>query len=414
MSHSQTAAGASDPGAAPLAFPDGFLWGAATAAHQIEGNNVSSDWWERETTPGTEIAEPSGDACDSYNRWREDMDLLAASGLAAYRFSIEWARIEPAEGQFSRAQLLHYREMIQYALDHGITPSVTLHHFTVPAWFAHQGGFTSDRAVELFTRYVRHVLPILDGVTWVCTINEPNIAAMLHGERQDRDDEGLVSRGLPAPDPATRDGLLACHRAARDLLRAAGFQAGWCVAPQTVQALPGCERQAHDYGYPRDAWWLEQSAGDDWVGVQCYTRNIVGPDGPLPPADDVEKTKNGWEYYPPALEAGVRLAAEKAPGVPIFVTENGMATDDDARRVDYTCGALAGLHAAIADGVDVRGYFHWSLLDNYEWGSYEPTFGLVAVDHETFERHPKPSLAWLGSVSTANAVTAPTERGGVA
>jgi beta-glucosidase len=384
-------------------FPDGFLWGAATAAHQIEGNNLASDWWRRENEPGTTIEQRSGDACDSYHRWQQDMDLVADSGLAGYRFSVEWARIEPVEGQFSHAELAHYRAMIQYALDRGIEPVVTLHHFTVPSWFESLGSFTSPRAVELFTRYVRTVLPILDGVTWVCTINEPNIAAMLAtGAKQT--DEGLVSRGLPAPDLATRDGLLACHRAARDLLREAGYRAGWTIAPQAVQAQPGCEQQAHDYGYPRDQWWLEQSEGDDWVGVQSYTRNIVGPDGPLPPADDVETTLTGWEYYPLALKEGIELAARSAPTTPLMVTENGMATADDARRIDYTREALIGLHEAIEAGADVRGYLHWSLLDNYEWGSFAPTFGLVAVDPVTFERTARPSLAWLGQVSRTNTV----------
>jgi len=140
--------------------------------------------------------------------------------------------------------------------------------------------------------------------------------------------------------------------------------------------------------------------------VQAYTRTKIGPDGPLPVPDDVEKTLTGWEFYPRALEDGVRLAHAMAPGVPVLVTENGIATADDARRIAYTRGALTGLHAAIADGIPVEGYLYWSLLDNYEWGSYGPTFGLVAVDRETFGRTVKPSARWLGEVARANAVEA--------
>jgi beta-glucosidase len=336
------------------------------------------------------------------------MDLLADAGLKVYRFSIEWARIEPERGAFSSAELLHYRAMIEYALAQGLVPYVTLHHFTVPAWFADRGGFAAPDAVEHFTAYVRTVIPILEGATWVCTINEPNIHAMMVAGKKlaASADEGLVSRGLPFPDTEVRDGLLACHRAAVDLLRSAGFRAGWTIAPQTVQAAEGCEELAEEWGYPRDAWWLERSEGDDWVGVQAYTRTIIGPDGPESPAEGVETTLTGWEYYPRALRESVLLAHRLAPNTPIVVSENGIATADDSRRIDYTTEALTGLLEAIDQGADVRGYLHWSLLDNYEWGSFAPTFGLIAVDRTTFGRTPRPSLAWLGEVATRNGLDA--------
>ena len=387
-----------------LTFPDGFLWGAATAGHQVEGNNINSDWWVKEHAPDTTIVEPSGDAADSYHRYREDMKLLAEAGLNSYRFSLEWARIEPERGSFSRAEIDHYRRMIDTALDLGLKPVVTLLHFTVPRWMHDAGFWRNQEAPELFGQFVERVMPILsEGVEYVCTINEPNIAAMIAGGE---DASNLVAYGLPNPDLRVADTLLAAHRTAREVLSGnSKIKSGWTVATQAFRGNgePGSEEKLREYGYPRDDWYLEQAAGDDFVGVQAYTRTFIGPDGPLPVADGVETTLTGWEYYPPAAAEGVRSAWELAGGIPVMITENGIATADDTRRIAYTDAALRDLQAAIADGIDLVGYLHWSALDNYEWASgYRPTFGLIAFDHETFERRPKPSLAWLGEVARRN------------
>ncbi|HEY5880510.1 MAG TPA: family 1 glycosylhydrolase [Nakamurella sp.] len=389
---------------AVMRFPDGFHWGAATAAHQIEGNNINSDWWQREHTPGSGIAEPSGDACDSYHRYREDMALLAQSGLDTYRFSLEWSRIEPEPGFVSRAQIDHYRRMVAACHEFGLTPMVTLLHFTVPRWMAAQGGWRHPDAVEKFARFTEIALPVVsDGVEWVCTINEPNIMSMIHGRREN----DLVAASLPAPDQAISEVLTRAHSRSREVLTAIpGIKSGWSVATQAFHAEPGCEQATKDYGHPREDFFLEAARGDDWVGVQAYTRTFIGPDGPRPIPDGTETTLTGWEYFPPALGIGVRNAWELTAGVPIFITENGIATADDARRIDYTRGALTGLHAAMADGIDVRGYLHWSALDNYEWGSYRPTFGLISWDTQTFARTPKPSLTWLGGVARSNELSA--------
>ncbi|MGC4153152.1 MAG: family 1 glycosylhydrolase [Propionicimonas sp.] len=389
-------------------FPDGFLWGAATAAHQVEGGNIASDWWAKEWLPGTPIVEPSGDAADSYHRYREEMSLLAAAGFNSYRFSIEWSRIEPERGFFSRAAIDHYRRMVDCCIETGLTPVVTLMHFTIPQWLFLGGAWLAPDAIDRFADFVDAALPIVsDGVRYVCTINEPNIAAMLANSQ---DKTTLVPGALPAPDQRVGDVLLECHRAAVERLHALpGVMAGWTVATQAFEASPepGSAERLAEYGPPRDAWYLEAVRGDDFVGVQAYTRTIIGPDGPLPPDPGVERTLTGWEYFPPALERGVRAASALAPGTPIIVTENGIATSDDQRRIAYTAQALEGLAAAMADGADVRGYLHWSALDNFEWASgYRPTFGLIAVDRTSFARTPKPSLAWLGSVARTRSLPA--------
>lgn len=382
-------------------FPDDFLWGASTAAHQVEGNNTASDWWAREHAPDGGIAEPSGDAADSYHRYPEDIALLASLGFNTYRFSIEWARIEPERGFFSKAQLQHYRRMVDTCRDHGLTPSVTLHHFTLPQWAARDGGWRNPDIVELFARYTREVLPVLTDVEWVCTINEPNMIALTSAQWN--------APHLPIPDAQITDAVIAAHRRSRDELRALdGLRAGWSVAAQAYHPGPGAEEATAAYAYPREDIFWDAAAGDDWVGVQAYLRTFIDAEGkPLPVPEGAETTLTGWEYFPPAAELGIRNACQRTGGVPIVVTENGIATADDRRRIDYTHDALAGIHAAMSDGIDVRGYLHWSALDNYEWGSYAPTFGLIAWDRETFERTPKPSAAWLGGIARSGSLTHP-------
>jgi len=397
------------------AYPDGFLWGASTSAHQIEGNNVASDVWALENRPGSLLTERSGDACDSYHRWREDLDLLAGAGLDAYRFSVEWARVEPTPGQVSKAELAHYRRMVEGCLERGVTPVVTLHHFTSPLWFRQAGGWTGPDAVELFRSYVRAVLPILDGVEWVCTVNEPNMLALLttlvtNPDVVGRERSELRADELPPPDDATGDALVAAHRAAREELAAVpGLRSGWTVANQVFQPLVSDDAETsaraaaatREWAWSREDRYLDAAKGDDFVGVQSYTRTVVGPDGPLPAPGDAPRTETGWEYYPESIGHALRHTAELVGDTPLLVTENGIATSDDAQRVAYLDGALDAVRGALADGLDVRGYLHWSLLDNFEWGTWDAHFGLVAVDRDTFARTPKPSLAHLGARARA-------------
>lgn len=384
-----------------LRFPDGFLWGASTAAHQIEGNNVNSDWWRKEHDPAAHIPEPSLDACDSYHRWERDMDLLAQLGFTDYRFSVEWARVEPAPGAFSRAEIAHYRRMVEGALARGLRPMVTLHHFTVPQWFEDLGGWTADGAVELFARYVEQCSPIIThGVRHVCTLNEPNMIAVMAGLAR-RGEQGFPPAGLPFPDEETTHAVIAAHHAAVKAVRAvdADIRVGWTIANQVYQALPGAEEVCDAYRRPREDVFIEAARGDDYIGVQSYTRTRIGLDGPEPAPEDAERTLTRWEYFPDAVGEALRHTAEVAGAdMPLIVTENGIATADDSRRIDYYTGALSSVAAAIEDGLNVQGYLAWSALDNYEWGSFKPTFGLIAVDPVTFARTPKPSAAWLGGL----------------
>ncbi len=397
---------------APSAFPEGFLWGAATAPHQVEGGNVNSDMWELEWATPSIFAEPSGDACDHYHRYADDIALMVDLGFNAYRFGVEWARIEPEEGYFSRAELDHYRRMCATCVEHGITPVVTYNHFSFPRWFSRDGGFEGAQAADRFARYSAKVTEHLgDLVPWVCTINEANLIAMLMVTRfapvATRDDTGGLVAPVDGPRswPSPRlDAMTAAHRKSFDAIKSVRdeIQVGWSLALVDMQAAPGGEERLAEMRTAAQLDWLDVSRDDDWVAVQTYSREFVGPEGMLPAPEGAPTALTGWEIYPEALEHTVRLAAERT-GRPIIVTENGLATTDDDARREYTHGALSGLARAMADGIDVRGYLHWTLLDNFEWTSgFKITFGLIAFDPRTFVRTVKPSARWLGEIARAN------------
>jgi beta-glucosidase len=382
-------------------FPVGFAWGVSVGAHQTEGGNVASDWWYRENEPDSPVAERCGDAVDAYHRWEEDLDLVAAAGFTDYRFGIEWSRIEPADGFISRAAVDHYVRIVRGAIARGLRPMVTLYHFTMPQWFAAGGSWARPDATERFLRYVDAVAPILDaGVDRVMTINEPNIVAVFPMLQSGEAD---LSEGIPVPHEGLTQVMIGVHRATVARLRGThpGLSVGWGVSVQDYQPAPGAEADVDSYAEPRDQVFLRASAGDDFIGVQTYTGGRIAVGGAIIQNPEAPRTLTGWEYTPVALGGAVARVARLLPDVPIVVTENGVAVADDARRIEYTTGALQSLRAAMDGGADVRGYFHWSLLDNWEWGHWSPTFGLVAVDRETFVRTPKPSLLWLGSLAPA-------------
>ena len=379
-------------------FPPEFIWGTATAAHQVEGGNWNSDWWEWEHT-STRVREPSGDACDQYNRYEEDLDLLAGFGFNAYRFSIEWARIEPEDGQFSLVELDHYRRVAAACRERGILPIVTFHHFSSPRWVARRGGWAEAGTAALFARYVERANRHLGDLSGrACTINEPSMVAT----------GGYLSGAFP-PGEKDREArhranatFVDAHRKAVEVIRSGPGDApvGICLAMSDYQALEGGESYLDRIRRSMEDVFLQATGGDDFVGVQCYSRDRVGPEGVVRPDAGAELTQMGYEFYPESLEATIRRAYAVSGGVPVLVTENGIGTDDDTRRIEYTRRALEGVRRCLDDGIDVRGYVHWTLLDNFEWAEgYRPTFGLIEVDRTTFERRPKPSATWLGQIA---------------
>lgn len=406
-------------------FPEGFLWGTASAAHQVEGNNVNSDTWLLEHLPGSPFVEPSGDACDHYHRYPDDIALLAALGFNTYRFSIEWARIEPEEGVFSLAALEHYRRMLAKCHEYHLTPMITFHHFTSPLWFAAKGGWERAENAALFARYCERATRHLgDLVGAACTLNEPNVGLLIQQMGYMSSDAEIANAPYRAAaakavgsdtfvcfpnccqQALARDTFLKAHRLAFNAIKSAGgdFPVGMTLALSDKQTLPGGEALRDRARREVDDVFLDVAKGDDFIGVQTYTRDVYDASGLLPPEEGVERTQMGYEFYPESLEGTIRYAAQYT-GLPVIVTENGIGTDDDTRRLEYVRRALDGVHRCLSDGIDVRGYCYWSIFDNFEWTlGYRPQFGIIAVDRTTQTRTVKPSAAWLGNVARQNAL----------
>jgi beta-glucosidase len=385
-----------------ISFPNGFLWGTATAAHQVEGDNWNNDWWLFEHTPGSAAGEPSGDACDHFWRYPEDIALLADLGFGAYRFSLEWSRIEPEEGEWSRNALDHYRRMIAACRDNNILPVVTFHHFTTPRWAAADGGWDNPAIVDRFARFCEQSVAHLGAeIGMGCTINEPNIVSLM-GFLMGAFPPGIADR---AAYERANENLKAAHRRGYDAIKAGpgDFPVGSCVAMGDWWAPEGSQDKLDEVRYSHEGQHLEAARGDDFVGVQAYSRTRLNERGRgIGPEEGVEQLDMGYEYWPQALEVSIRQAAA-VTGCPIYVTENGIGTTDDAQRIRFVTDALEGVGRCLDDGLDVRGYFYWSLLDNFEWAfGYRPRFGLVAVDRETQARTVKPSATWLGGIARAN------------
>lgn len=419
-------------------FSSNFMIGAATAAHQVEGNNKNSDFWLMENLPETTYKEPSLDAVDHYNRYKEDIKLMADAGLDTYRFSIEWARIEPAKGNFDKKEIEHYRDVLNCCHEHEITPIVTLHHFSSPKWLISEGGWESEDTIEYFGRYTKYVVSELgDLIPYICTINEANmgkqitkVAKRMLNSANDKSKDGDIQVGLnldieskmekyyrslgeafgidprkvhPFLSPKTENGeliIMKCHEKAREVIKEVNpnIKVGITLSLYDHQTLPGGEKYAEKEWQDDFFDYLPFFKEDDFLGVQNYSRKIHGADGKVHEPEDIRRTKMGYEYYPEAIGNVIRFVS-KHWDKPMIVTENGVSTDQDEERVEFIERALSGIHECIEEGIDVIGYIYWSLLDNFEWQlGYDQTFGLIAVDRSTQTRHPKQSLTFLGDV----------------
>lgn len=396
--------------------PNGFLWGTANSAYQSEGGNFASDVWVLEHMKPTIFAEPSGDADDVYHRYEQDLALAASLGLNAHRLSIEWSRIEPEPGQVSLAALAYYRRVLEACHRHGLAPVVTYNHYSVPRWFAAAGGFETEQGIDPFVRYCETVTQHLgDLIAVAATFNEPNInallswspaiqklAPMLGGIRKVAAQAGGSehwSSPMLGDFRVQQPIMIKAHAKAYEAIKRVSngrFPVGVTLAltdDKPADDSGGVERKRAQVLTP----WLD--APGDFIGVQVYTSAVVGADVELPPAAGVELTQMGYPYAPEALAGVIRMVAAQTKR-PIYVTENGIATEDDHRRIEFMRGAVDGMLKCMAEGIDVRGYMHWSLLDNWEWTSgYRPKFGLVEVDRTTFARTPKPSANYLGQIA---------------
>jgi beta-glucosidase len=401
-------------------FPKGFLWGTSSAAHQVEGDDRNCDWWEWEQQPG-KIAngDTSAVACDHYNRFREDFSLLREMNQNAHRLSIEWSRIEPAEGEFDSRQIRHYRDVLGELREQAILPMVTLHHFTSPLWFTRKGGWTARGAHRAFIPFVNRVADELGDLVGVwCTINEPSIYGA----------NGWVTGEFP---PGRRADLRAQYRVTRNMHRAHelayfAIKRRWPDAPVGLSHhkflfMPATSRRrdrlaAGAAQLVMDRWPAAPGrlvriveATSDYIGIAHYWGQMCAFD-PLRPQDQfvrrfnapgAQPTEMGWVSNPVWMREV--LNELKRYGKPVYITENGIATSDDTVRERYLIDILANVRGAIEDGVDIRGYFHWTNMDNFEWArGYTAHFGLIAVDRKSLERTIRPSGRLYGRIATAN------------
>lgn len=401
----------------PKALPQGFLWGTAISAHQSEGNNINSDAWLCENVSPTLFREPSRDACDSYNRFEEDIAIAADLGFNCHRIGIEWARIEPEPGMFSSAELDRVRRLLDACHRRGLAPMVTYNHFTVPRWFAARGGFEVPDGADLFARFAEKATQRLgDLIGYASTFNEANIQRLIAQMDLGADAQAVIEAMLSrcakasgaerfssllfAPIDVTEPILVDAHAKAVAAMKAGpgNFPVGLTLTMQDVQGV-GEGHLAEALISLLYGPWLEVARRADFIGVQTYTRVLVGSQGRLPPPEGAEMTAAGYEFYPQALGGTLRFAAQRI-GRPIFVTESGIATDDDTRRIAYIDAALGEVRRCVEEGIDVRSYLYWSLLDNFEWTrGYGEHFGLVQVERETFKRTLKPSARHLGAIA---------------
>ncbi len=416
-----------------LKFPEGFLWGASSSAHQCEGHN-HNDWvlWEKanaerlaveafrliKTSPVWRQIEPqatkpsnyiSGKAADHYSRYEEDFDLAQSLGMSAQRVSIEWSRIEPKDGRFSDKEIEHYRQVIKAIKDRGMEPFVTLWHWTLPVWVAEWGGWQRAETIQHYLRYCEKVVKELGGdVKFWITLNEPDVYT-----------DFSYRRGVWPPQ---KKSFRTAYRVARHLI-GAHTQAYRLIKQINPDAEVGLSKNNIHFDLRRhwlvdyllrhlsEAIWnnyfLNKIAKhQDFIGLNHYFRyqhkeSKIRLDRP-----HVYHSDMGWELHPESIYYVLKNL--KRYNKPVYITENGVADRKDYFRGWYIENVVRAVHRAIEEGVDVRGYLHWALTDNFEWNSgFWPRFGLVEINYKTFERTVRPSATAYSEIIKQNGVTPP-------
>ncbi len=416
-------------------FPPDFRWGVATAAHQVEGNNTNNQWWAWEQQEGhIQQGHTSGLACNWWQNVEEDFDYAAAMGLNALRLSVEWSRIEVEPGRIDTAALDRYREMLKGLRERGIEPMVTLHHFSNPIWLMEQGGWTQTNTITYFTRYIDQVVRALGEYTHLwCTINEPNVFTY----------QGYLSGEFPPGKQDSRAGFLALrnmlkahaaayrliHRLQEDAQVGLAHNLRWFDPARPRNLLDRLVAKVQDLGFNQttlkavwNGWWVPPVGFGlawqlrhtlDWIGLNYYTRDLVIFDrqakqtffGRALHAPEAELLDGGYgELYPEGLSRAIKRLSTM--NLPIYITENGIPDDDDDQRPKAILLHLHQMWRALQQNYPVKGYYHWTFTDNFEWAEgWTLRFGLIELDPETQERMPRPSADLYAAVAKSNAIT---------
>lgn len=387
----------------PLIFPKDFLWGAATSAHQVEGNNIYSDWWDFELKYQPPNLR-SGATCDQYNRYEEDFDLAKSLGHNSHRLSIEWARIEPVEGVFNEGEIDHYIKVLKALKERNFTVMLTLWHFTIPKWLSDKGGFENGASVKYFMRFAKKVIPALSPFVdfWV-TVNEPTVYAYM-----------AYLAGIWPPKKISKISsgfvmwnLARIHRKTYKLIHklSPGSKVGIAHNVQSFESYHKhsfSEQLAVEFGdiTSNHLFYILTKKTHDFLGINYYFHHrFKRLSGLIPEMANVEEEYRdvsdlGWEVFPEGI---YDVLADLSDHIPIYITECGIASTNDDRRTRFLIQYLHEVYRAIKSDIRVQGFFYWSLIDNFEWHQgFGPRFGLVRVDYETQKRTIRPS-AWVYS-----------------
>ncbi len=417
-------------------FPPNFTWGCATSAHQIEGGNFNNQWWWWEQQPGKiHGGDTSEVACDHWNRFEEDFDLLTQLNVNAYRMSFEWSRIFPKPHEPDHDAIEHYHKMIDTLIKKNITPFVTLLHFTVPKWWHDEGGFKNDKKVHLdhFTQFVELIIKeFKEEVKYWNTINEPNVVAVIgHFVGIFPPGEKSFRSTIKATNTLLKMHTLAYHRIKKiDHASQVGIVKNISIIKPYRQEsmMDRIIAKFADYLYNGATLrslktgklfssfirkWDRLKNSLDFIGLNYYVFTLISRKFPelmrvMTDNPDPNKlcTGLGWEPYPEGILLALRRIKKTFPNLPIYITENGIGTDDDEWRQRYIIDHLKMVHQAIQEGIDVRGYFYWSLMDNFEWAEgYSSRFGLVHVDYNTQKRTMKESGKLYAEIVKDNGIT---------
>jgi beta-glucosidase len=405
-----------------MKFPKNFLWGAATAAHQVEGNNLNCDWWDWEKK--TALKEPSGEACRHYELYRQDFDLARALHHNAHRFSIEWSRIEPEEARFDENEIGHYLDVTLALKERGLVPVVTLHHFTNPLWFARLGGWQKKKSAFYFSRYVEKIVTALaDKVDYWITLNEPLVYvyhAYLLGIWPPQ--EKSLLKALKVSENLAHSHIRA-YRLIHEIYRKKGLPPPMVSIAKNTQAFIPCRPTLKNkFAVGLRDWWYNFRLVDklyaarslDFIGINYYSPSVVNARNWCPRSLTLDVCTSGhhpmkrnsldWYIYPQGLYS--LISGFKKYRLPIIITENGICTADDTLRWDYIRQHLAAVSRAISEGADVRGYLYWSLIDNFEWDKgFGHRFGLIEIDYRTFGRTVRDSAKRYAEVCQSNSLS---------
>ncbi|KXA95385.1 hypothetical protein AKJ65_01880 [candidate division MSBL1 archaeon SCGC-AAA259E19] len=423
-----------------IKFPDDFLWGTSTAAHQVEGNNKKNQWWKWEQE--TDLEE-SGIACDHYSRYEDDIKLMADIGYNAYRFSIEWSRIEPREGEFDEEEIKHYKNIVNQSRENGIEPIPMLWHWTNPLWFMKKGGWKKKRNIDYFADFVRKISEEFEFDYWL-TIDEPMVYANRSCASENYPPTYIAEDGWPKKEKTltpifkVASNLLQAHAKSYEIIREkSSGEVGMSKAvnvlePASDSSLDEWSTNIRDY-LENDAWlqllkkgkpiapYYGEEFGNvlDFFGInyffgeECYFDEKSGTPPyhffQTRPKENCEKSYLGWCIYPEGLYK-VLKRIENTLEIPIMITSNGIATETDLQRRRFMIDHLKQMQKSMDDGVELTGYLHWSFMDNFEWArGFEPRFGLVEIDYENLSRIPRKSAYMFGEIARKNGINGAIE-----